>query len=279
MESNDHPWLQTLLRSLEGPEHSPHGDPIPGYPPEQLQVNTTGLSSEAALRQAYAFREDVLDALDRAGTPLGRDSRVLDFGVGWGRIARVFMADVPLRNIHGIDVDPEFVALANAAFGTGNFSVCPPFPPTRFADGEFDLVFAYSVFSHLSEAACLAWMEEFRRILRRGGMVVFTTRHESFFDYCAMLAAGPTDSPYAAALGRLFPDIEAAKAAYARGEIVHGSSQGVGGGGPRNPSFYGETWIPEQYARTAFGDGFEFVAGYFDPAKYDQACFALRRVR
>lgn len=279
MESNEQPWLQTLLRSLDGPERSPHGDAIPGYPPEQLQVNTTGLSSAAALRQAYAFRENVLDALDRAGTPLGRDSTVLDFGVGWGRIARVFMGDVPLRNIHGIDVDPEFVALTTAAFGTGNFSVCPPFPPTRFADGEFDLVFAYSVFSHLSEAACLAWMEEFRRILKPGGMVVFTTRHESFFDYLAVLAAGPTDGPYQAALGRLFPDIDAARAAYRRGEIVHDSSQGVGGGGPRDSSFYGETWIPEAYARTAFGDGFEFVAGYFDPAKYDQACFALRRVR
>jgi ubiquinone/menaquinone biosynthesis C-methylase UbiE len=271
------PWMQTLLLSLGSRQRSPFGDLIPEYPSETLQRNTTGLSSIAAIEQAYAFRENVLDALKRAGTPLSSSSKLLDFGFGWGRISRVFMADVPLRNIHGIDVDPEFVALTREAFDSDNFGECPAFPPTSFPSSEFNLIYAYSVFSHLSEAACQQWMQEFHRILKPGGLVAFTTRHESFFDYCAMAATQETDDQYLRALGKLFPDIEAAKAAYRRGHLVHASSADVDGGGPRNSSFYGETWIPKQYAATAFGDGFEFVAGYFDPEKYDQACFALRR--
>jgi hypothetical protein len=58
---------------------------------------------------------------------------------------------------------------------------------------------------------------------------------------------------------------------------VHASSPGVGGGGPRDSSFYGETWIPEQYARGGFGTPLQFVSGYFDGTKYDQACFILER--
>lgn len=60
---------------------------------------------------------------------------------------------------------------------------------------------------------------------------------------------------------------------------MHGSSQGVSGGGPRDASFYGETWIPEAYARKGFGTSLEFVSGYFDGTKYDQACFVLRKPR
>lgn len=85
------------------------------------------------------------------------------------------------------------------------------------------------------------------------------------------------DNSCQTALGKPFPDINAAKAKYHSGQIVHASSEGVGEGGPRDSSFYGETWIPEQYARTGMGTGLQFVAGYFDGNKYDQACFALQK--
>lgn len=273
------PWLQQLIESLSTPQTSPLGDPLPRFPDEQMQRNTTGLSSEAALRQAHAFYENVQDALGKADARLGPDSRVLDFGFGWGRISRVFMKDVRQANIHGIDVDPDFVALTQSLFDSDQFIKCPPFPPTGYANESFDLVYSYSVFSHLSEKACQAWMAEFHRILKPNGLVAFTTRHESFFDFCAWAKTQKEeDSPYIHALGHLFPDLDAARAAYRNGEIVHASSSGVGGGGPRDSSFYGETWIPEQYARSRFGAGYEFVAGYFDGAKYDQACFVLRRI-
>ena len=51
----------------------------------------------------------------------------------------------------------------------GNFEQSAVEPPLRFADGSFDIVYAYSVFSHLSERVQLRWVEEFARILRPGG--------------------------------------------------------------------------------------------------------------
>ena len=270
-------WLDTVIRSQESTQVSPLGERLPDFPSEELQRNTTGLSAEAALRQAHAFCANAHDALQRAGRPLTAQSQVLDFGFGWGRISRFFMRDVPLSGIHGIDVDPDFVAITRDLFGSDQFAVCPPFPPSDYPDGKFDLIYAYSVFSHLSEHACHEWMREFHRILKPGGVVAFTTRHESFFDFCEWVSTQKSDNTYWNALGRLFPDMGDARARYRRGEIVHASSPGVGGGGPRDSSFYGETWIPEQYVRNGFGTGLEFVMGYFDAAKYDQACFALRK--
>lgn len=273
-----HGWLATLIKSLDSEQSNFLGQKLPEFPPEELQRNTTGLSSEAAIAQAYAFYENVLDAALQTGMKLDPETKALDFGFGWGRLSRVFMENLNVSNIHGLDVDPSFVELTRDAFGSDNFQVCMPFPPTTFDAGTFDLIYSYSVFSHLSEAACQAWMDEFARILKVGGLVAFTTRHDSFFDFCEWAKDQETnESSYIQALGQLFPDIEAARLAYSEGKIVHASSSGVGGGGPRDASFYGETWIPEPYARHKFSESFELVANYFDGSKYDQACFVFKR--
>ena len=271
------PWLDRLVASLDTPTASPMGDLLPAFPDEQLQRNTTGLSSEAALRQAHAFYQDVCDGLGRAGLALDGESTALDFGCGWGRIARVFMHDIRKANLHGLDVDEQFVAITRELFDSPNFTRCAPFPPSGHRDGSFDLIVAYSVFSHLSPAATRAWFAEFERLLKPGGVVAFTTRHASFFDFCEQASKQPGASPYVQALGELFPDFDVARAALARGELVHASSPGVGGGGPRDDSFYGETWIPEAYVRQGMGTSLQFASGYFDGTRYGQACFVMRK--
>lgn len=274
----DGAWLQTLIRSLDATEVSPLGETLPRFPSTQMQENTTGLSSEAALRQAHAFYTDVDREMQAIGRPLGPDTRMLDFGFGWGRISRTFMEKVSIRNLYGVDVDPSFTEMTRSLFDSDHFQTCAPFPPIPFDDASFDLVISYSVFSHLSERACADWMREFARLVRPGGVVAWTTRHDSFFGFCEWARAqGASTSSYIQALGALFPDIDDARRRYAAGEIVHASSDGVGGGGPRDSSFYGETWIPEAYARSAYAEHFDLVAVCHDGSKYDQACFVFQR--
>src|SRR5207253_7435957 len=61
---------------------------------------------------------------------------------------------------------------------------CNTFPPTRYNNGIFDVVYAYSVFSHLSEDSHLAWAGEFARVLKPGGTVILTTQGLKLLDMC-----------------------------------------------------------------------------------------------
>ena len=270
-------WVDQLIESETRPGlRSPFGDPLPGFPPPALQRTTTGLDGAATLRPAGAFYADVLGILHQGGTAIGADWHVLDFGCGWGRIARFFLRDIPLANLHGIDVDPNFISLARELFASDRFLVCQAFPPTGFPAQSVDLIVAYSVFSHLSETAALAWITEFTRILRPGGALAFTTRHETFLDYCDWLGRQPETRGYSRGLGTLFPDIEAVRARYRRGELIHATSPRVSGGGARNGTFYGETLIPSAYVDRMYGTWFETIAASFDPLRHDQMFYVLR---
>jgi SAM-dependent methyltransferase len=57
----------------------------------------------------------------------------------------------------------------------GKFSTNQLAPPFRYPDESFDFIYARSVFTHLPEDLQLSWMQELRRVLRRGGCVYFTT--------------------------------------------------------------------------------------------------------
>jgi 2-polyprenyl-3-methyl-5-hydroxy-6-metoxy-1,4-benzoquinol methylase len=270
-------WTQRVIASIDRTETSPHGDALPRFPDATLQANTTGLSGEAAVRQAAGFHDDVVSALARAGAPLRPGMQVLDFGCGWGRISRMFLRDVTARDLHGIDVDPEFIALCKELFNSDRFTTCAPMPDGTLPAAGFDLVVAYSVFSHLSQAAARAWLDEFHRILKPGGFVGFTTRHESFFAYLDWARTAPDAQGYTKALGELFADTAVPMAALRRGEFVHATASGVSGGGVRNETFYGESWIPQAWLEREYGDRFEVVASCFDPARYDQIAYVLRK--
>jgi SAM-dependent methyltransferase len=270
-------WLERVAASQEDRSlRSPHGDLLPAFPPAELQTSTTGLSGRAALLRAFDFYEDVLAGAEASGLQWG-DARVLDFGTGWGRVARLFLREVRLDRLYGIDVDPGFVKLCGELFRTPNFTACGPMPPTHFAPATFGAVSAYSVFSHLAPSAADAWMDEFARIVRPGGIVAFTTRDITFLDYIESLSRSPDLAGYQAALVRLFPDHATPRAAYARGEYVFATSLGVSGGGPRDESFYGEAFIPLEYVQSRWASRFELVACCFDPQRHEQRGFVLRR--
>jgi SAM-dependent methyltransferase len=52
-------------------------------------------------------------------------------------------------------------------------------PPLPFEAGAFDCVYAISVFTHLSERMHYAWIEELFRIIRQGGILIFTTHGDT----------------------------------------------------------------------------------------------------
>jgi SAM-dependent methyltransferase len=99
-------------------------------------------------------------------------ARILDFGCGSGRVLRHFAPEAESGEAWGCDIDAASIEWATANLTPPlRFVGCDEVPPLPFADEYFDLIYAISVFTHLTDSWS-AWLLELRRILRPGGMLV-----------------------------------------------------------------------------------------------------------
>lgn len=163
---------------------------------------------------------------------------MLDFGCGWGRIIRFF----DIENLWGIDIDEEAIKACQDTIPTARFARVDPLGPAPFEDGTFDVAYAFSVFSHLSEEAHLRWLGEIKRILKPGGLVIVTTLMRSFIKHCVELTLEDpaTLAPWQQFAARCFQPPNEFLAAYDRGEYVFS---------PQTEHF-GNTLIPREYVES-----------------------------
>jgi hypothetical protein len=69
-------------------------------------------------------------------------------GCGWGRIIRFFLRDIEPGQLMGIDCLPLAIEICQQSDPATRFSLVNALPPTTLASESFDLIHAYSVFSH-----------------------------------------------------------------------------------------------------------------------------------
>lgn len=121
----------------------------------------------------------VRDTLERNGLPIERMRALLDFGCGCGRVIRHWHR-LPDTEVHGTDYNRDLIAwcrdhLTFARFGTNQLH-----PPLDYSGATFDLVYAFSVFTHLTEEMQRPWLDELMRVIRPGGHLLFST-HGDFY--------------------------------------------------------------------------------------------------
>lgn len=221
---SDDEWRDLVLRSAD------EDVGLPPPPPFEVQ-RRFNVAPDTVANLAVGFKayRIIRDALVEFGRPLTPESRVLDFGCGWGRVARFFLRDVPPQGLHGVDISEVGIAAAQKAFGPERFRRIETWPPIDEPDASFDLVYAISVFSHLSEALHLAWLAEIERLLKPGGILVATTLGRD------TLQADRSGTMVFDA----FEDPAAALHAYDIGEFVYA---------PKPMEHYGMALISEDYA-------------------------------
>jgi len=121
---------------------------------------------------AYRHAVEFLSDLDRHGFDYRQFKRVLEFGVGSGRLLRQF---IPLGwNLYGCDVTPDLVSFSQRVLNGYAQIQLTGSPPLPYENEFFDFVYAVSVFTHIQMAETPAWVEELRRIVRPGGALIIT---------------------------------------------------------------------------------------------------------
>ncbi len=223
------------------------GDGLP-LPSAALRYRVHGsVRPEGFLRVGRACARDIETILRRHGMQLSRFGAVLDFGCGCGRVLR-FFKDLPSScHLYGTDIDEQAIRWCRRHLPMARWSVNPDLPPTGYAEGFFDFVFALSVFTHLDESFQDDWLTEFRRILKPGGVALITLHGEAF-------------------LNRLSP--EGRRAADEKGLMT-----AVGQTGARKldglPDYYQTTYHRRSYVLERWGRHFR-ILGYEERAVNEQ---------
>lgn len=104
---------------------------------------------------------------------------MLDFGVGCGRVIRWWKPLAGKVRFHGTDINEELVAWCRTNLDFGTYSVNSLLPPTELGDSKFDLLYAFSVFTHLTLETQESWLSEFRRILRPRGIALVSVHGDA----------------------------------------------------------------------------------------------------
>jgi hypothetical protein len=123
---------------------------------------------------AYLIQE----VLAKHGVALEQLHTALDFGCGVGRIIRHLPSFAPLE-LYGSDYNPTLVDWCARNLPFAHFQTNPLAPPLAYPDGKFDLVYAFSVFTHFDETLHRQWIDELTRVLKPGGYLLISVMGEA----------------------------------------------------------------------------------------------------
>jgi SAM-dependent methyltransferase len=103
-----------------------------------------------------------------------QEKRVLDFGCGTGRTMVSLHRDAPNAELWGCDIDEPSIRWAQEHLSPPlNFVSNNELPPVPLDSGTFDLIYGFSVFTHLVDTWS-DWLLEIHRLLKVGGLAVFS---------------------------------------------------------------------------------------------------------
>lgn len=125
--------------------------------------------------------ETLTETLEKSYLSIRQFAVVLDFGCGCGRVLRHWKKRASQIQLHGTDYNPELVYWARRIVPFATIAENTLAPPLPYADNTFDLIYAFSTFTHWDIALQKAWMREFRRILQPNGYLLFTTHGDYYF--------------------------------------------------------------------------------------------------
>ncbi len=168
-----------LRLNLEGPE-GPGGEDGWPLPPPLMRYWVAGTDDTGwFLEGGRLGARTMTELLARHGIAFETFDSILDFGCGCGRVLRALRGFESVT-LHGSDCNATAIAWCDEHLGFAQFGTNLLAPPTRYRPHAFDFIYAFSVFSHLSEALQVPWMEELHRILKPRGLLLLSVHGDHY---------------------------------------------------------------------------------------------------
>jgi SAM-dependent methyltransferase len=154
---------------------------LPHLPDPSLQQRWNGAHGMTLLGQSKAFYRHARAMYREHGNGDYGAGRILDFGCGWGRLTRFFARDVNLGGLHGCDPVEETIKICRRSRLPAVLHRSE-LVPDELQEGNFDLAFSFSVFTHFSEAAANTCLRALHTALNPRGLLILSIRPPAYLD-------------------------------------------------------------------------------------------------
>ncbi|MBY0610989.1 MAG: class I SAM-dependent methyltransferase [Beijerinckiaceae bacterium] len=149
---------------------------LPAMASQEAQQNWTGSHGFTLLGQTNNFVRVVAQNFQAiCDRPLD-GARILDYGCGYGRIMRSMYYFTNPDSIVGCDPWDQSIELCKAARVPSAVELSDYLPTSLPFNSKFDLIYAFSVFTHLSMRATRMALETLQNYLTEDGLLVITIR-------------------------------------------------------------------------------------------------------
>lgn len=157
---------------------------LPSMASDQVQIDWTGVAGPPLLAQTNTFVRFLATSYVNLTQKSLADAKILDFGCGYGRVIRSLYYYTAPENIVGVDPWDQSVEqcrMHGIAQGIHQSDYLPTSLP--LGSQRFDLIYAFSVFTHLSERAVRQSLATLRNYISDRGVLVITIRPLEYWSY------------------------------------------------------------------------------------------------
>jgi SAM-dependent methyltransferase len=178
----DSGWQHYQLHGFaENRQWSARPDPLVGVsheiaPGDEMLLGGNAVHYFEVGASALRCVESALHAVRRSH---GSIKSILDLPCGHGRVLRFLKKAFPDAALTACDLNADGVQFCARAFGATPV-VSRSDPAGISFDTRFDLIWCGSLFTHLSAERCRQFLDQFRRWLAPGGLLVFTLHGRSY---------------------------------------------------------------------------------------------------
>lgn len=162
-------------------DNNPKYSFLPKMVTKERQLKWTGCAGRTLVKNTYDFVSLMMMQAYKNGLPNNRDIKVLDYGCGWGRMLRLMPYFAKVENIYGVDPTKKSIELCQDYNVPATTKIIPELPENIPFDEKFDLIYAYSVFTHMNDEVAANAMNLYRKHISEDGIVCVTVRPRAYW--------------------------------------------------------------------------------------------------